>query len=191
MEITHLQLDNITGQYRKACNWRERMDLAVTFFQSLLLLHQKNSCEAKQGLVPQVSHLDLFQITTEMLFQQSGYCYHKLLNTTLFHQKSLWKGGVYLNVDNNILKNNHFFVNNLTSATFKLFGAALVCFAVVFFNYNIFKKNQSTKERYQLAYYLDKHLPLAKDLKYNPRSTVSKRIMLKIEYSSEEEPAQL
>lgn len=98
---------------------------------------------------------------------------------------------MYLNVDNNILKNNHFFVNNLTSATFKLFGAALVCFAVVFFNYNIFKKNQSTKERYQLAYYLDKHLPLAKDLKYNPRSTVSKRIMLKIEYSREEEPAQL
>jgi len=62
------------------------MDLAVTFFQSLVLPFQKDSCEPKQGLVLQVMHLDVLQIITDMVFQQLG-CRndHKLLNTTLSH----------------------------------------------------------------------------------------------------------
>lgn len=89
------------------------MDLAVTFFQSLVAPFQKDSCEPKQGLVLQVMHLDLLQITRETVFQQPG-CRkdHKLLNRSLSHQKSLRQSAVCLNVDNNITKS--YFFNRLT-----------------------------------------------------------------------------
>lgn len=102
VEITHLQL-NFT--YRKACNWGERVDLAVTFFQCLVLPFQKDSCEPKQGLVLQVMHLDLLQITTERVFQLPGFHNdHKLLKTSLSHQKPLWQSAMCLNVDSSIKK---------------------------------------------------------------------------------------
>lgn len=98
------------------------MDLAVTFFQSLVAPFQKDSCEPKQGLVLQVTHLDLLQITREMVFQQPG-CRkdHKLLNTSLSHQKRLRQSAVCLNVDNNITKS--YFFN-------KLFLLPLNCYLV-------------------------------------------------------------
>jgi len=58
------------------------------------------------------------------------------------------------------------------------------------YNYRYFKISEC-KRVLPFGILLHKHLPLAEDFKYSPRSIVSKRIMLEIEYSSEEEPAQL